>query len=84
MIIAVSISKEKGCGSVSDICECLGQTRDAYYKYKRRQANEIESFEKVVDMVNERRIDQPREGARKLHEALRVNFELEGLKNRPR
>jgi len=80
MIIAVSISKLKHCGSVSDICECIGQTRDAYYKYKRRQVKEIESFEKVVDMVNERRVDLPREGARKLLEALRDNFEQEGLK----
>ena len=80
MIVAMKISKEIHCGSIAEICKCIGQTRDAYYKYKRRQAKQVEVFEKVIDMVKERRVDQPREGGRKLHEALKENFQQDGLK----
>ena len=80
MIVAMKISKEMHCGSIAEISECFGQTRDAYYKYKRRQAKQVEVFEKVVIMVKERRVDQPREGGRKLHEALKENFLQDGLK----
>jgi transposase InsO family protein len=80
MIVAMRISKEMHRGNIVEICNCFGQTRDAYYKYKHRQSKQIEVFEKIIDMVKERRVDQPREGGRKLHKALKEKFQHDGLK----
>ena len=80
MIFAMQISRDTNCGSISEICQCFGQTRDAYYKIKRRKLKERETFDKVISMVKVRRIDQPREGGRKIHEALHEDFVQEGLK----
>jgi putative transposase len=80
MIFAMQISRETNCGSITGICQCFGQTRDAYYKNKRRKDKEREAFDKVIAMVKVRRVDQPREGGRKIHEALHDDFEQEGLK----
>jgi hypothetical protein len=62
MIIAMRSSKEEHKGTVMEICQCFGQTRDAYYKFKRRQVEQTEVFEKVIEKVKERRVDLPREG----------------------
>lgn len=80
MIIAMRTSKEEQLGTVLSICECFGQTRDSYYKFKRRQIEQTEVFEKVIEKVKERRVYLPREGGRKLHEALKDSFMQEGLK----
>jgi putative transposase len=80
MIIAMRSSKEEHKGTVMEICQCFGQTRDAYYKFKRRQVEQTEVFEKVIEKVKERRVDLPREGGRKLHEYLKESFKQDGLK----
>ena len=80
MIIAMKRYKSEGLGTVENICQCFGQTRDAYYKFKRRQTKQTEVFEKVIEMVKERRVDLPREGGRKIHKALKESFKQDGLK----
>ena len=80
MIIAMQRYKSEGLGTVENICQCFGQTRDAYYKFKRRQTKQTEVFEKVIEMVKERRVDLPREGGRKIHKALKESFKQDGLK----
>jgi transposase InsO family protein len=54
--------------------------RDAYYKVKKRQQEKEEVVRKVLELVREDRIEQPRVGTRKLYEALCTLFVLKGLK----
>ena len=76
---ATSISKKIKIG-IAELCSVFGLTRDAYYKFKHRRVKQEALFEQVSEMVKERRIDQPREGGRKLHEALKEDFHQAGLK----
>ncbi len=62
--------------SIAQLCEGFEMKRDAYYKYQRRekQANAIQN--RVIQMVRERRKVQPREGGKKIYEALKEYFQI--------
>jgi len=77
---AVSVTRQTGLASTSEVCACYDLKRDAYYKYQKRyeQRKLIES--KVLELVNEERLAQPRVGTRKLHKDLIATFELENIK----
>lgn len=66
--------------SVSDICSAFGLTRDAWYKYQKRQIIRNKVASKVINLVKTERKDQPRAGTRKLYKALLASFELAQLK----
>jgi len=76
----VSKSSRQGIASVSEVCECFGMKRDAYYKYQRRQEKKETIVSRVIELVKGERKDQPRVGTRKLYEALYTLFVIEGLK----
>jgi transposase InsO family protein len=57
-------------GIASAVCDRFALTRDAFYKNKRRQGKVLSTTTKVLTFVKDRRKDQPREGGRKLYEAL--------------
>jgi putative transposase len=61
--------------TVSEICNFFGLTRDAWYKYQKRQKQRKTVASRVVNLVKEERKDQPRVGGRKLYEALQPIFE---------
>jgi putative transposase len=66
--------------SISEICSCFSLTRDAYYKFFKRNKKRDTVASKVVKLVKEERKDQPRVGGKKLYESLHPLFKLEGLK----
>jgi len=66
--------------SVEDACKCFDLSRDAYYKYQKRQVKKQTVYAQVIDLVKEERKDQPRVGTRKLYEALGAVFEVTGIK----
>jgi putative transposase len=66
--------------SVSQICSAFELTRDAWYKYQKRQKKRLSAASKVINLVKTERMDQPRAGTRKLHKALLSSFELSQLK----
>jgi putative transposase len=80
MIIAVQVSKETHRWTVETVCECFGHSRSSFYKHQSRSLQKSAIYEKVVSMVKIRRKEQPREGCRKLHHALRDSFVERGLK----
>lgn len=80
MITAIRKAPNGHRGSVSKICERFGLKRDSYYKFQRRNKRAMEVSEKVISLVKERRKDLPREGCRKLHEALQSDFLFYDLK----
>lgn len=61
--------------TVAEICNFFGLTRDAWYKYQKRQKGRKTVASKVVKLVKEERKDQPRVGGRKLYKALHDAFE---------
>lgn len=77
---AVETTQQTGQASIEQTCQRFDMHRDAYYKSKRRQEKRKTLAAKVVALVKEERIEQPRVGTRKLHEALLISFELNGLK----
>jgi transposase InsO family protein len=77
---AVETVKGSGQASVEQTCQRFALHRDAYYKLTKRMAKRKAAAEEVVELVKEERIEQPRVGTRKLHEALRFPFEASGLK----
>jgi putative transposase len=80
MIKTISRTADRRKPSVSEVCKCFGLSRDAYYKYNKRQCKREAIAEKVIGMVTHERKDQPRVGTRKLHEALHPVFKIEDLK----
>jgi transposase InsO family protein len=66
--------------SISQLCEGFGMKRDAYYKYQRRNKQVIATKSTVLSMVNERRIDLPREGCKKMHKAFIEELQIRGIK----
>jgi transposase InsO family protein len=54
--------------------------RDAFYKYQRRNRHSEASKAIVLALVNERRLDQPREGAKKMHKAFKEELIERGIK----
>lgn len=77
---AVETTQQTGQASIEQTCQCFDLHRDAYYKSQKRQLKRKTVASKVIELVKEERIEQPRVGTRKLHEALQASFELNGLK----
>lgn len=77
---AVETTQQTGQASIEQSCQCFDLHRDAYYKSQKRQLKRKTVASKVIELVKEERIEQPRVGTRKLHEALQASFELNGLK----
>jgi hypothetical protein len=77
---AVETTQQTGQASIEQTCQCFDMHRDAYYKSKLRKEKRKTVAAKVIELVKEERIEQPRVGTRKLHEALLTSFELYGLK----
>lgn len=69
-----------GLASIAEICSCFELKRDAFYKYQKRFQKKEALKNQVVALVKERRKQLPREGCRKLHEALSDNFIEQSLK----
>jgi transposase InsO family protein len=66
--------------SISTICKGYFLTRDAFYKHKKRYVRRIKIENQVLEIVHERRRTLPREGARKLMRALKMDFEKYKIK----
>ena len=77
---AVKTTKSTDQASVEQTCRCFGMHRDAFYKFKKREEKRKSIEKRVIELVKEERIDQPRVGTRKLYEALRYTFATNGLK----
>ena len=76
----IPIAQKEGKVPVSRACECFDMTRDAYYKYLKRQAKRDANASRVVELVKEERKDQPRVGTRKLYKALGTTFKANEIK----
>jgi transposase InsO family protein len=75
--------KKYAQGQYKSICmliECFGLKRDAYYKYQRRTNRANTTKETVLSMAKERRRDLPREGGKKMYQALKKDFLRRGIK----
>ncbi len=57
----------------------MGISRQAHYQWQSRRANDEAKFERVVDLVKEKRLRQPRLGTRKLYHLIRPTLAAEGL-----
>ena len=79
-MISVDKVRASGITSIADICACFDLKRDAYYKYHKRFQKKELVKEQVVNLVKERRKDLPREGCRKLYNALNDEFVQYNLK----
>lgn len=56
----------------------MGITRQAYYQWQARQVEESVKHERVLELVREKRLRQPRLGTRKLHHLLLPTLQAEG------
>ena len=77
---AVEKTRHTRQASIEQTCRCFDLHRDAYYKFKLRKHKKETVAKQVLEFVKEERIEQPRVGTRKLHEALEPCFEANGLK----
>jgi transposase InsO family protein len=77
---SVDKSKVTETYSLSEISSEYDLTRDAYYKYQKRFVKQEKIKQKVISLVKERRNTLPREGCRKLHNALEQPFKKNDLK----
>lgn len=66
--------------TVGVVCKSFEFQRDAYYKLKTRKVKTEAKEGKILQLVNVRRVELPREGGRKLHESLSESFEEQGVK----
>lgn len=66
--------------SIAEVCSSYDMTRDAYYKYTKRQVHKTIICKQVVDLVKSERKYQPRVGTRKLYASLHQKFETDNLK----
>tara|TARA_R110002096_G_C14546075_1_gene718814 strand:+ start:493 stop:1350 length:858 start_codon:yes stop_codon:yes gene_type:complete len=66
--------------SIFTICNGYDLTRDAFYKYKKRYVKRIKIENQVLEIVHKRRRTLPREGARKLMQSLKIDFEKHNIK----
>lgn len=80
MMKTIPKTQKEGKASVSEVCKCFDQTRDAYYKYQKRQKKKASVCTQVVELVKEERKDQPRVGTRKLYKSLKKVFKAKELK----
>jgi len=79
-VIAVDNSNQTRLASIEQVCNCTHLHRDAYYKYKRRNAHRKTVEAQVMCLVKQEREIQSRVGTRKLHKALEGTFQEWGLK----
>jgi len=77
---AVEITRSTEQASIEQTCKCYDMHRDAYYKFKKRIDKRKVVAARVIELVKEERIEQPRVGTRKLYEALQYTFEASDLK----
>jgi len=77
---AVSSAKEAGVASIGKICNCFGQHRDAFYKFKKRYTQRKAEEMQIVKLVEEQRKEQPRVGTRKLQELISPSLEQAEIK----
>lgn len=77
---AVSFAKESEMASIGTICNCFGQQRDAFYKFKKRYTERKTKEEQIVKLVEEERKEQPRVGTRKLQELISPKLEQAEIK----
>ena len=66
--------------SIEKLCEGFGMKRDAYYKYQRREKRANATQDRVLKMVRDRRKVQPREGGKKIYEAIKEDLYILGYK----
>lgn len=57
----------------------MGQSRQAYYQGRRREADRLAGAKAVVELVREQRMRQPRIGTRKLHHLLQEPLQRRGI-----
>ncbi len=76
----VDKSRQTGTYNLSKVCSEYDLTRDAYYKYEKRFVKYETGKQKVISLVKNRRETLPREGCRKLHNALQDKFIEQNLK----
>lgn len=60
--------------SKSKLCGLLGITRQKYYRSCWSMENRRQTADRVVEMVNDIRMSQPRIGTRKLHHMLQEDL----------
>ena len=77
---AVSSAKQAGMASIGTICNCFGQQRDAFYKFKKRYTTRKAKEEHIVQLVEKQRKEQPRVGTRKLKELISPALKQAGIK----
>nr|WP_208941872.1 IS3 family transposase [Paracidovorax avenae] len=65
--------------SVKRACQHMGQSRQAYYQGRRREADRLANAQVVVEWVREQRMRQPRIGTRKLHHLLQEPLQRRGI-----
>lgn len=57
----------------------MGQSRQAYYQGRRREADRLANAQAVVELVREQRMRQPRIGTRKLHHLLQEPLQRQAI-----
>lgn len=77
---AVSSAKQAGLASIGTICNCFGQQRDAFYKFKKRYTQRKAEEMQIIKLVEEQRKEQPRVGTRKLQELISPGLEQAEIK----
>jgi len=80
LVKAVETTRSTEQASIEQTCKCYDMHRDAYYKFKKRIDKRKVVAARVIELVKEERIEQPRVGTRKLYEALQYTFEASDLK----
>jgi len=76
----LALSKDIGLSSISNICDCFGLKRDAFYKYCKRDRQRPLFKKQIIEIVKERRKSLHREGVRKLMKPLNKDFDKANLK----
>lgn len=77
---AVNSNQQTGLANMQDTCLCFNLQRDAFYKYKKRYTLRKTMESHVIELVEKERKEQPRIGARKLHETLQPILKPTGVK----
>jgi putative transposase len=77
---AVVSIKQTSLASMGTICKCFNLQRDAYYKFTKRFNQQKVIDAQILYLVEKERKEQPRVGARKLHEALKPKLQLLAIK----
>lgn len=79
-MIATARTRQTRSASLSEVCDCFKLKRDAYYKYIKRYKKREILVDQVIKQVQIQRVEQPRVGTRKLHQALHSYFESTDMK----